>query len=157
MRKNIVGTVTRGAPVAEGSWMDIERHAEVDVTSEDAAHPVESAFHAGDQECWRAAEPGAQTLRLRFDNPQHLERIRLVFTEREVARTQEFVLRWSGDEGRTYRDVVRQQYTFSPPGTVREVEDYTVQLDHVTTLELHIVPDVNGGMVRASLSEWAIE
>ena len=80
-----------------------------------------------------------------------------MFTEREVARTQEFVLRWSGDEGRTYRDVVRQQYTFSPPGTVREVEDYTVQLDHVTTLELHIVPDVNGGMVRASLSEWAIE
>jgi hypothetical protein len=36
--------------------------------------------------------------------------------------------------------VVRQQYTFSPPDTVREIEDYTLHLEAVTILELHIVP-----------------
>ena len=157
MRKNIVGTIARGVPVAEAPWIDIERHAEVDVSSEEASHPVESAFRHGDAEYWRAAEPGAQTLRLRFDDPRHIRRIRLVFTERASARTQEFLLSWSRDNGATYRDVVRQQYTFSPPGTVREAEDYRVQLEDVTTLELHIVPDISGGMARASLTEWAIE
>lgn len=156
MRKNIVGTITLGVPPAEAPWIDIERDAEIDVTSEDATHPVESVFRTGEPGCWRAAEPGAQTLRLRFDNPRRIERIRVVFAESDVSRTQEFALRWSGDEGRTYRDVVRQQYTFSPPGTVREVEDYTVQLNGVTTLELHIVPDISGGMARACLEEWAV-
>ena len=119
-------------------------------------HPIESALRPDGRESWRAAEPGAQTLRLRFDDPQRLERIRLVFEERDVARTQEFVLRWSGDDGRTYRDIVRQQYTFSPPDTVREVEDYTVQLEGVTTVELHIIPNIGGGIAWASLAQWTV-
>lgn len=137
-------------------WIDVERSAAVEVSSEDPAHPIESALRAEGPGCWRAGEPGPQTLRLRFDGPLHLERIRLVFTERDVPRTQEFVLRWSSDDGRTYRDIVRQQYTFSPPGTVREVEDYTVQLDGVTTLELHIVPNIGDHTMRASLEQWTI-
>jgi hypothetical protein len=155
MRKQIVGPTSGGSSVAL-RWLDVERHAEVEVTSEDAAHPIECALHAGGEGGWRAAEPGAQTIRLRFDEPRRLERIRLVFDEREAARTQEFVLRWSADGGRTYREVVRQQYTFSPPGTAREVEDYAVELEGVTALELRIVPDISGGEVRASLSEWTI-
>ena len=73
--------------------------------------------------------------------------------EAEAERTQEFVLRWSADGGATYRDVVRQQYTFSPPGTAAEVEEYRVELDGVTAVELRIVPDVRGGEARASLAE----
>jgi hypothetical protein len=61
------------------------------------------------------------------------------------------VLRWSKDGGRSYREILRQQYTFSPPGATREVEDYTVNLDGVTALELTIVPDISGGDARASL------
>jgi hypothetical protein len=79
-----------------------------------------------------------------------------VFEEREAPRTQEFVLRWSADGGRSYREVVRQQYTFSPPGTGQEVEDYAVDLEGVTALELSIVPDIGGGACRASLSEWSL-
>jgi hypothetical protein len=48
--------------------------------------------------------------------------------------------------------LVRQQYNFSPPATTREVEDYTVNLDRVTALELSIVPDISGGEARASLA-----
>jgi hypothetical protein len=48
---------------------------------------------------------------------------------------------------------VRQQYNFSPPEAVREVEDYDVDLDGVTALELRIVPDISGGSTRASLAQ----
>jgi hypothetical protein len=81
-----------------------------------------------------------------------LRRILLVFEERERARTQEFVLRWSADGGRTYREIVRQQYNFSPPGTPREVENYVTELEGVTVVELTVVPDVGGGDSCASLT-----
>ena len=97
-----------------------------------------------------------QTIRLRFAEPQRVERIRLVFEEREAERTQEFLLRWSDDGGRSYREIVRQQYSFSPSGAVREVEDYAVELEGATAIELRIVPDVSGGGARASLSEWRL-
>ncbi len=87
-----------------------------------------------------------------FDQPQKLERIWLVFEETETQRTQEFVLRWSPDHGRSFREIVRQQWNFSPPVTVRETEDYTVDLSDVTVLELKIVPDKSGGEARASLA-----
>jgi hypothetical protein len=158
MRKRITtptSSTPPGSAVRASSWLDVERHAEVEITSEDAAHPIESALLGGGAG-WRAAEPGAQTIRLRFDSPQQVGRIRLVFDEREAARTQEFVLRWSADGGATYRDVVRQQYTFSPPATAREVEEFTVNLSGVTALELNIVPDISGGAGRASVAEWLV-
>ena len=46
---------------------------------------------------------------------------------------------------------MRQQWNFSPPDTVREVEEYQVELSEVTVLELIIVPDNSGGAARASL------
>ncbi|MBP1749518.1 MAG: hypothetical protein H6Q52_2057 [Deltaproteobacteria bacterium] len=58
----------------------------------------------------------------------------------------------SADNGHSYREVLRQQFTFSPPNTTREAEDYTVSLDGVTTLELRIVPDISGGDAHASLA-----
>ncbi len=155
MRKRIVGPDSGGSSVAAPQWLDVEHGAEVEVSSEDTRHPIESALRPAGGPGWRAAEPGPQSIRLRFDEPQRVARIRLVFDERDTPRTQEFVLRWS-DGGRTYRDIVRQQYTFSPPGTTCEIEDYTVGLDGVRAVELHIVPDIAGGTSRASLSEWTL-
>ncbi|MFN2566478.1 MAG: hypothetical protein ABR499_15890 [Gemmatimonadaceae bacterium] len=154
MHKRIVMPTTS---VPASGWLDVERLAEVELTSEDAAHPIESALRpGGGGSGWRAAGPGEQTVRLRFGEPQRLRRVRLVFEEREAPRTQEFVLRWSADGGRSYREVVRQQYVFSPPGTGREIEDYAVDLQDVTALELSIVPDIGGGAGRASLTEWSL-
>jgi hypothetical protein len=87
-----------------------------------------------------------------FDEPQRLARISLVFEETETSRTQEFVLRWSGDGGRSFREIVRQQWNFSPPNATREVEEFQVVLSDVTTLELVIVPDIARGSARASLT-----
>jgi hypothetical protein len=92
-----------------------------------------------------------QTIRLVFDQPQRLKHISLVFEENETTRTQEFVLRWSSDGGSSFREIVRQQWNFSPPETKREVEEYQVELSNVTVLELIIVPNVSGGTARASL------
>lgn len=92
-------------------------------------------------------------IRLLFDEPLRLRRILLEFHEDGQERTQEFVLRWSPDRGQSYRELLRQQYNFSPPDTTREVEDYEVDLDGVTALELRIVPDIHGGSVRASLAQ----
>jgi hypothetical protein len=74
-----------------------------------------------------------------------------VFEETQLERTQEFVLRWSPDGGRSLREIVRQQWTFSPPSTIREVEEYRVDLSGVAILELVIVPDISRGATRASL------
>jgi hypothetical protein len=82
--------------------------------------------------------------------------VELRFDEPAAQRTQEFVLRWSSDGGRSYRDIVRQQYTFSPPGTTSETERFTVNLSGVTALELRVIPDINGGQAIASLSRLRI-
>jgi hypothetical protein len=56
----------------------------------------------------------------------------------------------------SYREIVGQQYNFSPPGATREVEDYEVNLDGVTVLEMKIVPDISRGSAVASLAELRI-
>ncbi len=158
MPKRIVPTPV--ASETEGGWLDLERIAAVEVTSEDPAHPVEAALlTAGPGSSsggWRAGEPGPQLVRLRFDAPQRLRRIRLRIDETSRERTQELVLRWSADSGASFREIVRQQWTFSPPGTTREIEDYRVELAGVTVLELTIVPDIGGGAARASLEEMRL-
>jgi hypothetical protein len=156
MRKRIVSRIPRQDAPAGGDWLDLGEVAVVEVTSEDASHPVERALLPGSESGWRAEGPGEQTIRLVFDQPQRLKHIRLHFEETEDERTQEFLLRWSPDGGRSFRDIVRQQWNFSPQGTTREIEDYRVDLSGVTVLELNITPDKSGGQARASLSQMRL-
>ena len=153
MRKQIMGQNPKAAADREQAWLDVEPLAQVEVTSEDAAHPVEAALALGREVGWRAAQPGEQTIRLMFDQPQRLKRIRLVFEERDRARTQEFLLRWSPDGGQSWQEIVRQQWNFSPSGAIEEIEDYRVEFSGVTALELKIQPDQSGGEARASLAQ----
>ena len=151
MRKRLITPSPQDAAAHDEDWLDLDRIAVVEVTSEDRDYPVESALVAGEMRGWRAAESGIQTIRLIFDQPQRVTRIALVFEETETPRTQEFVLRWSPDGGRSFREIVRQQWNFSPPETIREVEEFQVALSDVTVLELTIVPDISRGSARASL------
>ncbi len=156
MRKHMITQGVEKAPEAAHRWLDIEGLARAEITSEDEAHPIESALMPGFGSGWRAAESGRQTLRLLFDAPQKIGLIHLAFLEEAGERTQEFVLRWSADDGRTFHDIARQQYNFSSPDSTWEVEDYHVDLEGVTTLELNITPNISGGNARASLAEWRI-
>src|SRR5437763_13762248 len=150
MRKRLITPIPQDAPPRDEEWLDLDGAAVVEVTSEEKDYPVESALVSGEMRGWRAADPGTQTIRLIFDQPQRLGRISLVFEENEIKRTQEFVLRWSPDSGRSFRDIVRQQWNFSPPDTVREVEEYQVELSDVTVVELIIVLYKSSRAARAS-------
>ena len=151
MRKSQITRIPQNAPLRDQAWMDVDRIASVEVSSEDADYPIESALLLEGKKGWRAANPGMQTIRLIFDEPQKLRRILLVFEDTENSRTQEFVLRWSSDIQYSSREIVRQQWNFSPPDSVRETEDYPVELSEVKVLELVIVPNKSGGEVRATL------
>jgi hypothetical protein len=93
---------------------------------------------------------------LLFDAPTRARHIRLVFHEAEQARTHEFVLRWSSDDGKSFQEIVRQQYNFSPPDAIHEIEDLAVDLDGLTVLELRIIPDISGGHAYASVAQLYI-
>jgi len=151
MRKRLIPPTPETIRARGEGWLDIERTAVVEVTSEDKNFPVELAFTSGDTRGWRAEAPGNQTIRLVFDQPQRLKCIYLVFEESETRRTQEFVLRWSPNGDTSLKEIVRQQWNFSPPESTREGEEYQVDLANVTLLELIIKPNIGGGVARASL------
>jgi len=157
MRKRFITSIPETVRPHGQGWLDlVERAAVVEVTSEEEDFPVESALVLGETRGWRAGIPGTQTIRLVFDQPQRVRHISLVFEEERTTRTQEFVLRWSSDGGRSFREIVRQQWNFSPPETIREVEEYQVELSAVTGLELIIVPHNSGGTACASLKSLRV-
>jgi hypothetical protein len=153
MRKRIIASIQQEATPPDEEWLELDRLAEVEITSEDAAHPIESALLPGRASGWRAAAPGKQTIRLLFTHPQRLRRIWLNFVEPHTERTQEYVLRWSPDGGESFREIVRQQWNFSPQGATCETEDHHIALPAVTVLELSIIPDKNGENAFASLGQ----
>ena len=156
MRKRIITPVQQETASPDLAWLNLERLAEVEITSEDAAHPIESALLPVRASGWRAAGPGKQTIRLLFDDPQRLQRIWLNFVETRTERTQEYVLRWSPDGGQSFREIVRQQWNFSPQGAAAETEDHRVELAAVTVLELSIDPDTGGRTAMASLESMRL-
>jgi len=156
MRKRIMNENIDDMSLSNYQWLNVEDLAQVEVSSEDPAHPIESALIPGGGPGWRARQPGRQAIRLVFDKPQTVRHIRLLFEEHEEERTQQFVLRWSSDHGQSYREIVRQQYNFSSPESTRECEDYDVELDDLTVLEMTIVPDISGAPVHASLAQLRI-
>ena len=156
MRKRIITPTPETIRSHGEGWLDVERAALIEITSEEPGYPIESAFASGQTRGWRAAASGAQTIRLIFDQPQRLKSIALVFEETEMQRTQEFVMRWSSDGERLFREIVRQQWNFSSPDGTREVEEYRVELSNVRVLELVILPDISRGEARASLKSLRV-
>jgi hypothetical protein len=148
MRKRLLPH-QRNGPAGDARWLDLNM-VTAEITSEDQRHPIECALLGDDEHGWRAGEPGVQSLRVLFDQPQDICRIWLEFVEPNSTRTQEFVLRWSA-EGKAAEEIVRQQWNFSPGGAIRESEDYQVQLRGARTLELTVEPDISGGRAYASL------
>jgi len=156
VRKRIIDPDVAVTARDSSDWLDLESLATIEISSEDPSYPIEAALRHNPGMGWRAGRPGTQVVRVVFDRPQELRRIRLVFVEEVHQRTQEFVLRWSNDGGRSYNDLLRQQYTFSPPGTVEQVEAYQVALAGVTVLELQIIPEIGGRPLFASLASLRI-
>ena len=137
MRKVVFGNAA--VPVTDlQPWLDIEALATAELSSEDPAKPFENALSAGGHG-WRALAPGPQTIRLRFDTPIDVQKIRLEFLEPEIQRTQEFSV-VAEVKGGGRREIVRQQWNFGPGDSSTEKEEYTVDLRNLVYLELNIDP-----------------
>ena len=157
MRKRIVPSpnLMGRSGDSEQGWLDLQQIATVEVTSEDPSFPIEAAFSFEPGPGWRAAEAGEQHVRIIFDHPTPIRRIQLHFVETTVERTQEFTLR-SSESGGPMKEIVRQQWNFSPTGSTHEVEDYHVVLEEVSALELAIKPDLSCQKAAAGLAMWRV-
>ncbi|HTZ89323.1 MAG TPA: hypothetical protein VMA71_03225 [Alloacidobacterium sp.] len=154
MQKEIIGHSTTAGKSQEDSWLDLESVARVQLTSEGPSFPIENALSTNPERNelgWRAATPGPQMIAIIFTVPTHLRRIFVHFIDRETEREQEFVLRYSSAT-QAGSEIVRQQWNFSPTGSAQEIEDYAVDLEGVTKLELVIDPDRGRGHSRATLN-----
>ena len=156
MRKRIV-KVEEGER-AKGE-LDVAKIATVLVTSESPDFPVENVFDdqrgpGGSR--WVAAEPGVQNLILEFDDPRSIHQIDLEVEEREVARTQELWVSLSDDDGQTYRELLRQEFHFSPPDTTFEREEWSISAEDITHLRIRIKPDKGGKPHRATLTSLVL-
>jgi hypothetical protein len=158
LRKQIL-KAPAATPIPMPGEIDIAAVATVLVTSEAPEHPVDHVFD-GDRgpggSRWVAGEPGEQALILAFDAPQAIRRVCLEIEEPEVARTQDLQLAISHDGGQTYRELLRQEYNFNPPGTTFEREDWAVAAEAVTHLRLGIKPDKGGKPCRVTLTSLAL-
>jgi hypothetical protein len=147
-------------PDARAAEKDIAALATVLVTSETPDHPVDHAFDdsrgpGGSR--WVADAPGQQRLALVFDTPQTLRTLTLEIEELVTSRTQELAVTISRDGGRTYQELLRQEYNFSPPGTTFEREVWTLGAEGVTHLQLTIKPDKGCNPCYATLTSFILQ
>ena len=157
MRKSVLSPAPLASDALDGrGWLRLQELAEVEVTWEADGYPVESVFDFGAGSGWRAAWPGKQRIRLIFHQPQSIRRMRLQFHEPDVARAQEFTVRWSRGSNDPLKEVIRQQWNFSPNGSTNELEDYVVDLEAVSILELTIDPDRGAGEALAKMDDWRL-
>src|SRR2546421_6601819 len=128
--------------------IDIAGCATIAYSSEDPAHPVEhlldgrSGPGAGR---WMSARPDTtEHIVVEFDRPQAISRLVYEVEESMRERTQEVRVEVSEDGGRTYRQILVQEYTFSPGGATYQREEQRFNLRQVTHLRLTIVPNKSG-------------
>ena len=119
-------------PVADIRWLDLDAFADVKIVA--AGRDVDRTFGA-----WSADCPGEQMIEIRFHHPTSVSRVRVVSSEFEQSRTQEITVWASLDRGQ-HREVLRQQFSFSPNGATEEVGEYALRLERVSVIQLRIVP-----------------
>jgi F5/8 type C domain len=128
--------------------VDIASCATIAYSSEDPAHPVEHLLDGRSgpgATRWISARPDAiEQIVVEFDEAQTISR--LVYEAEEVLRerTQEVRVEVSDDGGRTYRQVLVQEYTFSPRGATYQREEQRLNLNQLSHLRLTIVPNKAG-------------
>src|SRR5713101_7847701 len=151
MRKKLINSDPMRLHSQE-EWLDLEEIARVEVTSEDPNFPIEAALA---EEKDRAGERPKRVSRSSASSLITRERcvgLDSSFQKQEIERTQEFTLRWSDEAAGPFREIVRQQWNFSPQCSTSEVEDYQVQLEKVSAVEMTLKPDLTPDTAFATLA-----
>jgi hypothetical protein len=148
MRKRLLSE--QSVPQRPGE-IDIANRATLAYSSEDPAHPVEHLFdgHYGRGSThWASARTDVtERIVLEFDHPQQISCLVYEVEECRRERTQEVRVEVSADHGRTYRQVLVQEYTFSPQGATFQHEELRLEFPTITHLGLTIVPNKSGSGV----------
>jgi len=138
------------APANTGATgeIDIAGCATIAYSSEAADHPVEHLLDGNSgpgATRWISARPDTiEHILVEFDRPQAISRLVYEVEEAERERTQEVRVEVSEDGGRTYRQILVQEYNFSPGGATYQREEQRLNLSQVSGLRLTIVPNKNG-------------
>lgn len=138
----------QAASAGAANEIDIANCATIAYSSEDPAHPVEYLLDSRSgpgATRWCSARPDVtELLVLEFDRPQAISRLLYEVEEAERERTQEVQVEVSEDRGRTYRQILVQEYTFSPGGATYQREEQRLNVHQASHLRLTIVPNKNG-------------
>jgi hypothetical protein len=135
--------------------IDITSLATFAYSSEDPNHPLEHLIDdrrgpGGTYWCSASANT-TECIELEFDPPQRISRLIYEVEERHQERTQHVRVEVSTDQGRSYRQILAQDYTFSPQGATFQHEELQLNLDALTHLKLTIFPN-KGGSGLATLT-----
>ena len=139
----------------KGRILDLINNAEVIFTSEDGCHPVDNLVDGSrgrGSSQWIAGTSGQQVLIFNFDTPQHITEIVYEIEETKDTRTQEILLEASGAAADKYRELVRQEYNFSPSGSTFQKEVVTVKIPVTTSIKMTIKPDKGNASFKAKLN-----
>jgi hypothetical protein len=94
---------------------------------------------------WVSARPDTvEHIVIEFDRPQPVSRLLYEVEETLRERTQEVRLDVSEDGGQSYRQILVQEYNFSPRGATYQREEQRFNLRQVNHLRLTIVPNKSG-------------
>jgi hypothetical protein len=155
LRKHLMSEQSSLSPEGPGE-IDIGSQATLAYSSEDPNHPLEHLIdgHSGRGGTrWASARPDAtERIVLEFDHSQRISRLVYEVEECLRERTQEVRVEVSADQGRTYRQVLAQDYTFSPQGATFQHEELRLDLPAITHLRLTIVPNKGGSGVATLTS-----
>jgi hypothetical protein len=155
VRKRLMSEPSSISPERPGE-IDIASEATIAYTSEDRDHPLEHLIdrHFGQGGTrWASSRPDTtERIVLEFDHPQRISRLVYEVEECWQERTQEVRVEISTDHGRTYRQVLVQEYTFSPKGATFQHEDLRLELAAITHLSLTVVPNKGGSGIATLTS-----
>ena len=136
--------------------IDVASLATFHYSSEDPDHPLEHLIdgrvgRGGTR--WASARPNmTERIELEFEPAQQISRLVYEVEEHRVERTQEVRIEVSTDHGRTYRQVLAQDYTFSPAGATFQHEEVHLEVSPITHLNLTIIPNKGGSGVATLTS-----
>ena len=102
MIKRIIGPEHKIKSPGNEHWLTLDTIAQVELTSEEMGIQIESGLLPNTESGWdwEAAQPGPRRCVFSL-NGHRITHVHLEFQEYQSTRTQEFVLRWSSNGGRS--------------------------------------------------------
>jgi F5/8 type C domain-containing protein len=155
MRKRLMSEQVSSCAGRPGE-IDVASLATFRYSSEDPVHPLD---HLIDGCCgrggtrWASARANTtECIELEFEPAQEISRLIYEVEECRLERTQQVRVEVSADRGRIYRQILAQDYNFSPEGATFQHEEVHLEVRPVTHLRLTIVPNKGGSGVATLTS-----